>query len=404
MHEDYIKDNMFKDNLYKSISFAEVFIDTIDDTYKVEQNYNIDLDNITNTVIDKFKNLSTANDAGDVKWNNNGPIPNDILQKELYKPVLSKDFKTLMSFEDDYDTVVTNSRFVYDIDSFSEYIDNITDTRDVITIASKMKDLIADTNKFNSKEYQTIQFSAEYTPKFYKFAKKNEVNLKNINGIQSNLDYPLPMTLFETSVHENIINNSYYITFTSQIPVFTQAAKMIFNSGDYDYYRVDDKSIKTYGDAVAYRNDAIRYNLITLLTLITTVKIDIVGDEFKITDKYTKFFGKLSGLEVMNKLKRNHINDLEAQANFKFDTSKPLTFDYIMEQSLKKQIAQNALNGEYENTGTMFHVNNNISTLLPGCIQEQFDKYLIDKEEPILINQANEFAKILTNSLELTSC
>lgn len=402
MWSDYIKDKTFSNNCYKSISFAEVFIDNISKSYTTPYDFGQEVQDINNKVIDKFKNLSVAYNNEDIIWNNNGPIPNEILQKELYKPVMSKDFKTLMSFEKDFDTVVTNSKFAYDLDTFTEYIDRITNTQDVITIASKMEELMHNDSAFNNKEYQTIRFSNDYTPEFYKFAKKNDINPNLINGIQSNLDYPLPMTLFETSVNEEVIDNSYYITFTSQIPIFTQAAKMVFNSGDYDYYRVDRKSIKSYGDAVAYRNDMLRYNLITLLTLISTIKIDIINGEFKITDKHTRFFGKLQGLEVMNKLKRNHINDLEAQANFKFDTSKPLSFDYVMEQSLKKQIAKNALNGEYDNPGTMFHVGNNIDTLLPGCIQEKFDLHLIKDEEPLIIAQANSFATILNNSIKLT--
>lgn len=402
MWSDYIKDKTFSNNCYKSISFAEVFIDNISKSYTTPYDFGQEVQDINNKVIDKFKNLSVAYNNEDIIWNNNGPIPNEILQKELYKPVMSKDFKTLMSFEKDFDTVVTNSKFAYDLDTFTEYIDRITNTQDVITIASKMEELMHNDSAFNDKEYQTIRFSNDYTPAFYKFAKKNDINPNLINGIQSNLDYPLPMTLFETSVNEEVIDNSYYITFTSQIPIFTQAAKMVFNSGDYDYYRVDRKSIKSYGDAVAYRNDMLRYNLITLLTLISTIKIDIINGEFKITDKHTRFFGKLQGLEVMNKLKRNHINDLEAQANFKFDTSKPLSFDYVMEQSLKKQIAKNALNGEYDNPGTMFHVGNNIDTLLPGCIQEKFDLHLIKDEEPLIIAQANSFATILNNSIKLT--
>lgn len=402
MWSDYIKDKTFSNNCYKSISFAEVFIDNISKSYTTPYDFGQEVQDINNKVIDKFKNLSVAYNNEDIIWNNNGPIPNEILQKELYKPVMSKDFKTLMSFEKDFDTVVTNSKFAYDLDTFTEYIDRITNTQDVITIASKMEELMHNDSAFNDKEYQTIRFSNDYTPEFYKFAKKNDINPNLINGIQSNLDYPLPMTLFETSVNEEVIDNSYYITFTSQIPIFTQAAKMVFNSGDYDYYRVDRKSIKSYGDAVAYRNDMLRYNLITLLTLISTIKIDIINGEFKITDKHTRFFGKLQGLEVMNKLKRNHINDLEAQANFKFDTSKPLSFDYVMEQSLKKQIAKNALNGEYDNPGTMFHVGNNIDTLLPGCIQEKFDLHLIKDEEPLIIAQANSFATILNNSIKLT--
>lgn len=402
MWSDYIKDKTFSNNCYKSISFAEVFIDNISKSYTTPYDFGQEVQDINNKVIDKFKNLSVAYNNEDIIWNNNGPIPNEILQKELYKPVMSKDFKTLMSFEKDFDTVVTNSKFAYDLDTFTEYIDRITNTQDVITIASKMEELMHNDSAFNDKEYQTIRFSNDYTPEFYKFAKKNDINPNLINGIQSNLDYPLPMTLFETSVNEEMIDNSYYITFTSQIPIFTQAAKMVFNSGDYDYYRVDRKSIKSYGDAVAYRNDMLRYNLITLLTLISTIKIDIINGEFKITDKHTRFFGKLQGLEVMNKLKRNHINDLEAQANFKFDTSKPLSFDYVMEQSLKKQIAKNALNGEYDNPGTMFHVGNNIDTLLPGCIQEKFDLHLIKDEEPLIIAQANSFATILNNSIKLT--
>lgn len=402
MWSDYIKDKTFSNNCYKSISFAEVFIDNISKSYTTPYDFGQEVQDINNKVIDKFKNLSVAYNNEDIIWNNNGPIPNEILQKELYKPVMSKDFKTLMSFEKDFDTVVTNSKFAYDLDTFTEYIDRITNTQDVITIASKMEELMHNDSAFNDKEYQTIRFSNDYTPEFYKFAKKNDINPNLINGIQSNLDYPLPMTLFETSVNEEVIDNSYYITFTSQIPIFTQAAKMVFNSGDYDYYRVDRKSIKSYGDAVAYRNDMLRYNLITLLTLISTIKIDIINGEFKITDKHTRFFGKLQGLEVMNKLKRNHINDLEAQANFKFDTSKPLSFDYVMEQSLKKQIAKNALNGEYDNPGTMFHVGNNIDTLLPGCIQEKFDLHLIKDEEPLIIVQANSFATILNNSIKLT--
>lgn len=402
MWSDYIKDKTFSNNCYKSISFAEVFIDNISKSYTTPYDFGQEVQDINNKVIDKFKNLSVVYNNEDIIWNNNGPIPNEILQKELYKPVMSKDFKTLMSFEKDFDTVVTNSKFAYDLDTFTEYIDRITNTQDVITIASKMEELMHNDSAFNNKEYQTIRFSNDYTPEFYKFAKKNDINPNLINGIQSNLDYPLPMTLFETSVNEEVIDNSYYITFTSQIPIFTQAAKMVFNSGDYDYYRVDRKSIKSYGDAVAYRNDMLRYNLITLLTLISTIKIDIINGEFKITDKHTRFFGKLQGLEVMNKLKRNHINDLEAQANFKFDTSKPLSFDYVMEQSLKKQIAKNALNGEYDNPGTMFHVGNNIDTLLPGCIQEKFDLHLIKDEEPLIIAQANSFATILNNSIKLT--
>lgn len=402
MWSDYIKDKTFSNNCYKSISFAEVFIDNISKSYTTPYDFGQEVQDINNKVIDKFKNLSVAYNNEDIIWNNNGPIPNEILQKELYKPVMSKDFKTLMSFEKDFDTVVTNSKFAYDLDTFTEYIDRITNTQDVITIASKMEELMHNDSAFNDKEYQTIRFSNDYTPEFYKFAKKNDINPNLINGIQSNLDYPLPMTLFETSVNEEVIDNSYYITFTSQIPIFTQAAKMVFNSGDYDYYRVDRKSIKSYGDVVAYRNDMLRYNLITLLTLISTIKIDIINGEFKITDKHTRFFGKLQGLEVMNKLKRNHINDLEAQANFKFDTSKPLSFDYVMEQSLKKQIAKNALNGEYDNPGTMFHVGNNIDTLLPGCIQEKFDLHLIKDEEPLIIAQANSFATILNNSIKLT--
>lgn len=402
MWSDYIKDKTFSNNCYKSISFAEVFIDNISKSYTTPYDFGQEVQDINNKVIDKFKNLSVAYNNEDIIWNNNGPIPNEILQKELYKPVMSKDFKTLMSFEKDFDTVVTNSKFAYDLDTFTEYIDRITNTQDVITIASKMEELMHNDSAFNDKEYQTIRFSNDYTPEFYKFAKKNDINPNLINGIQSNLNYPLPMTLFETSVNEEVIDNSYYITFTSQIPIFTQAAKMVFNSGDYDYYRVDRKSIKSYGDAVAYRNDMLRYNLITLLTLISTIKIDIINGEFKITDKHTRFFGKLQGLEVMNKLKRNHINDLEAQANFKFDTSKPLSFDYVMEQSLKKQIAKNALNGEYDNPGTMFYVGNNIDTLLPGCIQEKFDLHLIKDEEPLIIAQANSFATILNNSIKLT--
>lgn len=379
---------------YDSISFADLYLNYKGkDLLNIHNMYpSVELGVINQEYYNDRINFDKSKYGNDSHWELNGPISNEILNKELYKRAISKDFKFLLSVESNYDTIITHPNCPYDIDSLGTYLDDNSGNIEPLIDEKHLVNFIDKSAKTNA--FQGIEFTHFRTPKFFEFIEKNGINYKKLNcsAIMPGLDYPMPYGLLEMSVKENIINDKYYITFTSQLPIFDAYTKKIQKTKEYNYYKLDRNSIITPADIKADTNKLIRLFLISLLTSVITLELQIIDEKVVITNRACRYYGALTGIEAMHKFTRNGIYNLEEQANFMYTGNTYMSTEELMKQATLKKLAQGILDGEIDPAGvTSIDVNPDTN----------FDCYLLDNNKDKTKDYGEKYAQLLTKSINL---
>lgn len=387
---------------YDSISFADLYLTShlasayCGIEYKSYPNattiIGTDIDIINQEYYNKRINFDKNKYGNDAHWELNGPISNKILNKELYRRAMSKDFNFLLSIEPNCDTIITHPNCPYDIDSLGTYVDDNSGNIEPLIDADHLINFI---NKSKKPEYfQGIEFTHFRTPEFFKFIEDNGLDYKKLNcsTIMPGLDYPMPYGLLEMSVQEKIVDNKYYITFTSQIPTFDAYIKKIQRPKEYTYYKLGRNSIITPADIKADTNKLIRLFLISLLTSIITLELQIIDEKVAITDRAYRFYGDLTGIEAMHKFTRNGIYNLEEQANFMYTSNMHMSTEELMKQATLKKLARGILDGEIDPAGvTSIDVN-------PAT---NFDCYLLNNSKDKIKDYGEKYTQLVAESIYL---
>lgn len=379
---------------YDSISFADLYLNYKGkDLLKTHNMHpSVELGVINQEYYNNRINFDSSKYGNDSHWELNGPISNEILNKELYKRAISNDFKFLLSIESNYDTIITHPNCPYDIDSLGTYLDDNSGNIEPLIDEKHLINFIDKSDKTNI--FQGIEFTHFRTPKFFEFIEENGVNYKKLNcsAIMPGLDYPMPYGLLEMSVKENIKNDKYYITFTSQLPIFDAYTKKIQKTKEYTYYKLDRNSIITPADIKADTNKLIRLFLISLLTSVITLELQIIDEKVVITNRTCRYYGALTGIEAMHKFTRNGIYDLEEQANFVYTGANYMSTEELMKQATLKKLAQGILDGEIDPASvTSIDVNPDTN----------FDCYLLDNNKDKIKDYGEKYTQLLTKSISL---
>ena len=379
---------------YDNISFADLYLNYKGNDILKMHNIcpSVDTGIINQEYYNDRINFDKSKYGNDSHWELNGPISNEKLNKELYKRAISKDFKFLLSIESNYDTIITHPNCPYDIDSLITYLDDNSGNIEPLIDEEHLINFIDKSDKTNA--FQGIEFTNFRTPKFFEFIEKNGLDYKKLNysAIMPGLDYPMPYGLLEMSVKENIINDKYYITFTSQLPIFDAYIKKIQRTKEYTYYKLDKNSVITPADIKANANKLIRLLLISLLTSIITLELQIIDEKIIITDRAYKFYGALTGIEAMHKFTRNGIYNLEEQANFIYTGTNYMSTEELMKQATLKKLAQGILDGEIDPAGvTSIDVNS----------ATNFDCYLLDNNKDKIKEYGEKYTELLAKSINL---